>query len=151
MRIVLIQFHYIDRLTVEKNRNLEVYNQKKREQLNTLIREFKESINENDDDLQSLAKEELCQLVNHIRERLFNDTLSTSNTDDRNRVQQNRRTDPMIRNLFEQSQNQTELLRKITEILSNPIDSKTIIKLALVVLFIWTFKTHIIDAYIKHK
>ncbi len=151
MRIVLIQFHYIDRLTLENNRNLQAYNQKKREQFDTLIREFKESINKSDDDLQSLTKEELCQLVNHIRERLFNDILSTSDNNDNTRVQQNRTTVPTIRTLFEESQSQTELLRKITEILSNPIDSKTIIKLALVVLFIWTLKTHIIDAYIKHK
>ncbi len=138
-------------MTIENNRNLQAYNQRKREEFDTLIREFKESINKSDDDLQSLTKEELCQLVTHMRERLFSETLSTSGNNDNTPVQQNRTTDPTIRNLFEQSQNQTELLRRITEMLSNPIDSKTIIKLALVVLFIWTLKTHIIDAYIKHK
>jgi hypothetical protein len=48
---VLIQFHCIDRLTIENNRNLQAYNQKKREPFDTLIREFKESINKSDDDL----------------------------------------------------------------------------------------------------
>ncbi len=82
---------------------------------------------------------------------MFNDTLSTSDNNDNTRVQQNRSTDPTIRNLFEQSQNQTELLRNITEALAKLSDFKTIIKLSLAFMFAWTVKTHIIDAYLKHK
>lgn len=128
-----------------------MYNQRKREQFDTLISEFKESINKSDHDLQSLTPEELCQLFNHFREHLFNDTLTTSANNNCNREQQHQNIDPIMRDLFEQSRNIAQLLRKITEILSNPIDLKTIIKMASTVLLIWTFKTHVIDAFTKHQ
>lgn len=93
--------------------------------------------------MNSLTKEELTQLVHYIRERLFKETRTTS--------ERSRNDDSLIRSLFEQSRTQTELLQRMTEILSQPIDFKTMIKLALVFLFVWTVKTHIIDVYIKQK
>jgi Fe2+ transport system protein B len=126
-------------------------NQIMREQFNASIREYKESINKRDHDLHLLEKEELCELIVRLRERLFNDTLSTSDIDDSNCEQRNQNNDQILRDLFEQSRNQTELLEKMTEIFSKPINFKTIIKLSLAFIFIWTVKTHIIDAYTKRK
>ena len=101
--------------------------------------------------MNSLTKEELTQLVHYVRERLFKETLSASENSQSDHQQRNRNEDLLVRSLFEQSRTQTELLQRMTEILSQPIDFKTIIKLALVFLFVWTVKTHIIDVYIKHK
>jgi hypothetical protein len=117
-----------------------------REKFNTIIREYKESINKSDQDLDLLDKEELCKLIIRLKEELFIDTLSTSNSE-----QRNLNNNKILRDLFEQSQTQTELLKKIVEILSKPIDFKTVIKLSLAFIFVWTVKTHIIDAYLKHK
>ena len=98
-----------------------------------------------------LDKDELCELIYHLRNRLFNDTLSTPDSVNMVCEEQNHHNDQILRHLFEQSQNQTALLAKITNILSQPTDLKTIVKLSLAVLFVWTVKTHIIDAYLKHK
>ncbi len=95
----------------------QMYKQRMCEQFDATIDEFKRTINKSNDDLQSLTKEELCQLVYHIKERLFNDTLSTSKNND----------DKMICHRVEQAQNQTELLQKISDILSNPMDFRTLI------------------------
>jgi hypothetical protein len=148
---MLIEFHYIDRTinlhSNDNDRNIQMNNEIMREKFNTIIREYKESINKNNQDLHSLDKEELCELIIRLRERLFNDTLSSSVNNNR----RNLNNDKILRDLFEQSQNQTELWKKITEILSKPIDFKTIIKLSLAFMFVWTVKTHIIDAYMKLK
>ncbi len=47
----------------------------------------------------------------------FNNNLSTSDNDDTNREQKNRNNDQILRDLFEQSRNQTELLEKMTDFL----------------------------------
>lgn len=131
----MIEF-YIDRIT-----NVEIDKEKVREQFNCIIREYKESINKNDQDLNLLDKDELCELIVRLREQLFSSTLSTTD--------RNLSNDKILRDLFEQSRTQTELLEKITQNLSNPIDCKTIIKLSMAFMFVWTVKTHIIDAYLK--
>ncbi len=82
---------------------------------------------------------------------MFDDTLSISENDNRNCEQRNVNNDQILHDLFEQSRTQIELLRKIIEILSKLNVFKTIIKLSLAFLFIWTVKTHIIDAYTKYN
>jgi hypothetical protein len=120
-----------------------------RERFDQIIREYKESINKINHDLHSLQPAELEELINRLREQLFSDISSSSTNNNNNSTEQN--TNVILRELFQQSHNQTELLRKLIEILPNLNDLKTIAKLVAACLFVWTVKTHIIDAYIKHK
>lgn len=123
-----------------------------REQFNLIINNYKESVNENNKDLKALNRDELCQLVVQLREQLFTNTASLTLSPPpsyKSLEEENINNNQFLRDIFEQSRNQTELLEKITQNLSNPLDCKTIIKLSMAFLFTWTVKTHIIDAYLK--
>jgi translation initiation factor 2 alpha subunit (eIF-2alpha) len=141
----LIMFYFcIDRSEIfpwnDENLNAWANNQRKREQFSKIIREYKRSINKHEQDLNSLDKEELCELIRRLKDRLYDDPLSTFDSNEEN-----------INDILIKVNNQTELLNKIIELLSKPIDFKTIIKLSMAFLFVWTVKTHIIDAYLKQQ
>jgi hypothetical protein len=87
-----------------------------------------------------LKKEELYELIKRLQEQFFNGVLSTFDNNNKNCEQKNLDNCQVLRELFEQSRNQTELLRNITEILSKLSVIKTIIKLSLTFLFMWTAK-----------
>lgn len=125
------------------------------EQFDKIIREYKESINKSNEDLKLLDKEQLCELIIRLRERLFDDSLLSSNHNPRNSEEQNlnnnNNNNQILQEMFKHVKTQTELLQQINETLSKATDFKSIVKLSMAVLFTWTVKTHIIDAYLKQK
>ena len=124
-----------------------IRNENIREKFDTIIREYQQSLARNDYQLESLNQQELCELIVLLRERLCNHTPATTNEC----TQTQQKNDQILKDLFQQSRNQTALLANINTILSKPTDIKTVAKLSLAVLFVWTVKTHIIDACLKAK
>lgn len=92
--------------------------------LRTVIREFRESINRSNHDAQSMNEEEFSQFVDYIRRRVSIDRTTSRE---------------ILEELLHHSRNQTEYLRRITEILSSITETRTIIKLSLAVALFWTF------------
>jgi len=124
-----------------------IRNENIREKFDTIIREYQQSLARNDYQLESLNQQELCELIVLLRERLCNHTPAITNEC----TQTQQKNDQILKDLFQQSRNQTALLANINTILSKPTDIKTVAKLSLAVLFVWTVKTHIIDACLKAK
>jgi len=124
-----------------------IRNENIREKFDTIIREYQQSLARNDYQLESLNQQELCELIVLLRERLCNHTPAITNEC----AQTQQKNDQILKDLFQQSRNQTALLANINTILSKPTDIKTVAKLSLAVLFVWTVKTHIIDACLKAK
>ena len=94
--------------------------------LRTVIREFRESINQSNHDAQSMNEAEFLQFVDYIRRRVSIDTTTTTSRE-------------ILEELLHHSRDQTEYLRRITEILSGITETRTIIKLSLAVALFWTF------------
>lgn len=129
-----------------------IRNENIREKFDTIIREYQQSLARNDYQLESLNQQELCELIVLLRERLCNHTPAITNDVSTNQcTQTQQKNDQILKDLFQQSRNQTALLANINTILSKPTDIKTVAKLSLAVLFVWTVKTHIIDACLKAK
>ncbi|CAF3801924.1 unnamed protein product [Rotaria sp. Silwood1] len=107
--------------------------------LRAVIRDFRESIQQNNHDTQSMTEEEFSQFVNYIRQRVFTNTSSLSQTETNN-------TREILQELLRHSQNQTEFMRRITEILSSLTETRMIIKLSLAFAFVWT-----LNKFLTHK
>ncbi|CAF1240491.1 unnamed protein product [Adineta ricciae] len=101
------------------------------ESLRTVIREFKESINQIYNDAQPITEEEFPQFVDYIRQHVFPNELQSSSTGHNNSQQ-------ILREILLHSRTQTEYLRRITEILSNLTETRTVIKLSLAVVLLYT-------------
>jgi hypothetical protein len=107
--------------------------------LRAVIREYRESINQTYHDAQPMAEEEFPQFINYIRQRLFTNTVPLRQTENDN-------TREILQQILQQSRNQTEFLRRITEILSNLTEPRTIVKLSLAFVLLCT-----INKFFKHK
>lgn len=118
-----------------------------RKRYQTIIQEFEDTIIINNEALKLLTKEELVKLIVHLRCQLFNNSLLTTENDE----ETNDNNNQILRNLFDQSHNLTELMTKITETLPKLTSLKTIIQLSLTYIFVWTVKTHIAPAYSKYR
>jgi glutamyl-tRNA reductase len=99
--------------------------------LTAVIRDFRESINQSNHDAQPMTEEEFSQFVNYIRRRVFINTSSLSQTGNNN-------SQEILEQILQHSRNQAESLRRITDILSNITETKTLIKLSLAFVFVWT-------------
>ncbi len=108
-----------------------VNNQNQYDSLRAVIRDFRESINQSNQDAQPMTEEEFSQFVNYIRRRVFNNTSELPQTE-------NNHSRQILEEILLHSQNQTEFLRRITEILSDITETRTIIKLSLVFAFVWS-------------
>jgi hypothetical protein len=108
-----------------------VNNQNQYDSLRAVIRDFRESINQSNQDAQPMTEEEFSQFVNYIRRRVFNNTSELPQTG-------NNHSRQILEEILLHSQNQTEFLRRITEILSSVTETRTIIKLSLVFAFVWS-------------
>jgi glutamyl-tRNA reductase len=106
--------------------------------LRAVIREYRESINQTYHDAQPMVEEEFPQFINYIRQRLFTNTLPIRQTENDN-------TREMLQEILQQSRNQTEFLRRITEMLSNLTEPRTIVKLSLAFVLLCT-----VNKFFKH-
>ncbi|CAF1687390.1 unnamed protein product [Adineta ricciae] len=109
------------------------------ESLRIVIREFKESINQIYNDAQPITEEEFPQFVDYIRQHVFSNEFQSSSTG-HNHSQQ------ILREILLHSRTQTECLRRITEILSNLTETRTVIKLSLAVVLLYT-----INKFFQHR
>jgi glutamyl-tRNA reductase len=107
--------------------------------LRAVIREYRESINQTYHDAQPMVEEEFPQFINYIRQRLFTNTLPIRQTENDN-------TREMLQEILQQSRNQTEFLRRITEMLSNLTEPRTIVKLSLAFVLLCT-----VNKFFKHQ
>jgi phosphoenolpyruvate carboxylase len=114
--------------------NSSVSNQVSYDSLRAVISDFRESINQRNHDAQSMTEEEFPQFVNYIRQRIFTNTSPLPHTGNNN-------SQEILQEILRHSQNQTEFLRRITDILSNLTETKTIIKLSLAFAFVWSMNT----------
>jgi hypothetical protein len=99
--------------------------------LTAVIRDFRESINQSNRDAQPMTEEEFSQFVNYIRRQIFTNTSPLPQTE-------NNYSQEILEQILQESRNQTEFLRRITDILSNITETRTVIKLSLVFVFVWT-------------
>jgi len=99
--------------------------------LTAVIRNFRESINQSNHDAQPMTEEEFSQFVNYIRRRVFINTPSLPQTGNSN-------SQEILEQILQHSRNQAESLRRINDILSNITETKTLIKLSLAFVFVWT-------------
>lgn len=111
--------------------DLSLSTQSQHDSLRAVIRDFRESINHSNQTAQPMTEEEFSQFVNYIRRRIFNDTSPLLQTE----INHSRQ---ILEEILQHSQNQTEFLRRITEILSSITETRTIIKLSLVFAFVWS-------------
>lgn len=109
------------------------------ESLTAVIRDFRESINQSNHDAQPMTEEEFSQFVNYIRRRVLTNTPRLPQTENNNFRE-------ILEQILQHSQNQTEFLRRITDILSNITETRTVIKLSLAFVFVWT-----INKLLKNK
>ncbi|CAF1240606.1 unnamed protein product [Adineta ricciae] len=109
------------------------------ESLRIVIREFKESINQIYNDAQPITEEEFPQFVDYIRQHVFSNEFQSSSTGHNNSQQ-------ILREILLHSRTQTECLRRITEILSNLTETRTVIKLSLAVVLLYT-----INKFFQHR
>ena len=107
--------------------------------LRIVVSDFRESINQRNQDTQSMTEEEFSQFVNYIRQRIFNNTSPSPRTGNNN-------SQEILQEILHHTRDQTEFLRRITDILSNLTETKTIIKLSLAFAFVWSMNT-----FFKHK
>ena len=114
-------------------------NQIQHDSLRAVIREFRESISQTYHDAQPMAEDEFPQFVNYIRQRLFTNTSPLP-------LIGNNNTREILQEIQQHSQNQTEFLRRITEILSNLTETRTVIKLSLAFVLLCT-----INKFFKHN
>ena len=110
--------------------DLSFNHQSQQDSLRTVIRDFRESINQSNQDAQPMSEEEFTQFVTYIRQRVFNNPPSSPHTE-------NNRSREILDEILQNSRNQTEFLRRITEMLSSITETRTIIKLSLAFAFVW--------------
>ncbi|UJR11557.1 hypothetical protein I4U23_015737 [Adineta vaga] len=91
--------------------------------LRVIIREFRESGNRIYNDAQPMTEEEFPQFINYLRQRVFTNNLQLPSTENNN-------SQETLHEILLHSRNQTELLQRITDILSNLTETRTIIKLS---------------------
>ena len=99
----------------------------------SVIRDFRESINQSNNDGQSMSEEEFRQLVDYIRRRVSIDSDPTGSHQEQNTSRE------ILEEIRRHSRTQTEFLRQITEILSSVTETRTIVKLSLAFALFWTF------------
>ncbi len=116
----------ISTLTTDMSTN----NRNQYDSLTAVIRAFRESINQSNRNAQPMTEEEFSEFVNYIHQQVFPNTSPLPPT-----VTNNSRE--ILEEILQNSRNQTEFLRRITEILSEITETRTIIKLCLVFLFVW--------------
>ena len=119
--------------------DISINGQVSHESLRTVIREFKESINQIYNDAQPMTEEEFPQFVDYIRQHVFPNELQSSSTEYNNSQQ-------ILREILLHSRTQTECLRQITEILSTLTETRTVIKLSLAVVLLYT-----INKFFQHR
>jgi hypothetical protein len=107
--------------------------------LTAVIRDFRESINQSNRDAQPMTEEEFSQFVNYVRRRIFTNTSPLPQTENNNSRE-------ILEKILQESRNQTEFLRRITDILSNITETRTVIKLSLAFVFVWT-----INKFLQNK
>ncbi len=106
-------------------------NQNQYDSLTAVIRDFRESINQSNRHAQSMTEEEFSEFVNYIHQRVFPAISPLPQTDNNNSRE-------ILEEILQHSRNQTEFLRRITDILSNITETRTVIKLSLAFVFAWT-------------
>jgi hemerythrin-like domain-containing protein len=121
------------------NMDTSVDNRIQHDSLTAVIRDFRESINQSNRDAQPMTEEEFSQFVNYIRRRIFTNTSPLPQTENNNSRE-------ILETILQESRNQTEFLRRITDILSNITETRTVIKLSLAFVFVWT-----INKFLQNK
>ncbi len=121
------------------NMDTSVNNRIQYDSLTAVIRDFRESINQSNRDAQPMTEEEFSQFVNYIRRRIFTNTSPLPQTENNNSRE-------ILEKILQESRNQTEFLRRITDILSNITETRTVIKLSLAFVFVWT-----INKFLQNK
>ncbi|CAF3809627.1 unnamed protein product [Rotaria sp. Silwood1] len=103
--------------------------------LRTIIRIFRETINQTDNPSVMITQEEFPMFINFICQHVFDEYPSTSTTDNNNSQQQQINNRSLFHEILINSSNQTEFLTNIAEILATITEPTTIIKLYLVWMF----------------
>jgi uncharacterized coiled-coil DUF342 family protein len=121
------------------NTDMRANNQIQYDSLRTVIRDFRESITQSNHAAQPMTEEEFSQFVSYLRQRVFTNTSLLRQTENNN-VQE------ILQEILQHRRDQTEYLKRITEILSNLTEPRTIIKLSLAFAFVWA-----INKFLQHK
>ncbi|CAF3630830.1 unnamed protein product [Rotaria socialis] len=125
--------------TLVENQNFQVA-------LQTIVREFKRRVDQTYNDSEPITDAEVPELVRFVREQILHNNPSSSTIDNSSSQEQRINDQLTLRELLHHPRNQTELLKKIVEILSTMTEPRTIIKLSLAFMFIWTIR-----GYFKHR